>query len=176
MVILLVSKANFLGDKLNTVSLGSKRQIKINVKNVIIHPSYRWDLLREAYPNQRVNDIAILELTKNIPKPYKPVDIYKNINMKGTLYLLGYGENNQNQIKGILRKKMVKVVDYLRESGEWIISKAACGGDSGAPLLYKTSQSLLLLGITSRADKRHDLGCMGASINTDLIHQREWVY
>lgn len=172
----ILTAAHCVGDKLNTVSLGFKRHVKINVKSVFIHPNYRQELLREIYPNQMVNDIAILELSKTIPTPYKPVEIYNDINMRGNLFLLGYGENNQSSIKGILRKKLVNVVDYLRESGEWVISKAACGGDSGGPLLYKTSQSLKLLGITSRADKRHDLGCMGASVNTDLIHQREWIY
>jgi secreted trypsin-like serine protease len=171
----ILTAAHCVGDKLHEIGFGTKRKEIIKVKKIYLHPQFKRNLLSWAYPNQRVNDIAILKLERSIPESYKPIRIYQEINQAGEVYLLGYGENGLNNKKGTLRVKKVRVLDYLKQSGEWVLSKAACGGDSGGPLVYKMKSNIILLGITSRADKRQNLGCLGPSINTDLIHQRLWI-
>jgi NADPH2 dehydrogenase len=112
--------------------------------------------MSEPYPNKKVNDIAILELTSPIPLKFKPVRIYSYIDRPGKLVLLGYGDSVGKSSLNILNFKQVNIVDYLMESNEWVLSPAACGGDSGGPLIYQMNDEVMLLGITSRADKRDD--------------------
>ena len=170
-----LSAAHCAGPSLNQIKFGIEKPIFINVLELDIHPNYRPELFSWHYPNQRVNDLVILTLEKEIPIGYRAIDIYQQINTPGETILIGIGKESIDGAMGTLRSRGVEVVDYLVQSGEWIVSQAACGGDSGGPLVFRSSNQYLLLGVTSRSDKRSDLGCLGPSVNTDLIHQRDWI-
>ena len=78
---------------------------------------------------------------------------------------------------GSLRFKQLKIVDYLVESEELIISCGACGGDSGGPLILESDTGEIeLIGVTARADNRYgNYSCFGPSIPTDLTNQKWWL-
>lgn len=171
-----LSAAHCVGDKLNQIKFGIENPIYIDVAKQAIHPDYRPHLFQWPYPNKSVNDVVVLTLAQDAPNWSKPIKIYDSLGREGELILIGIGKETSNGSMGVMRFKAVGIVDYLVESGEWVVSMAACGGDSGGPLVYKSGNELLLLGITSRSDKRSSFGCLGPSINTDLIHQREWIY
>lgn len=154
----------------------SQSSFSIPVIKAEIHPDYAPEKMKMPYPNTAVNDLVILTLRKDIPRRYHPIKLYDSITSKGKALLLGYGKNSAQGKMGTLRYREVKVTDYLVESGEWITTEAACGGDSGGALIYQTKSEVLLLGITSRSDKRVQLGeCKGPSVQTDIIHQSQWI-
>lgn len=171
----ILTAAHCVGDRLNQIGLGVDEKL-YEVERVYVHPYFKAYLMSEPYPNQSVNDIAIIELKTPIPAAFKPLKIYSYIDKPGKLVLLGYGATSYKSSLNNLNFKQVKVVDYLVESNEWVLSPAACGGDSGGPLIYQMDDEILLIGITSRADKRDErIGCSRRSVQTDLIHQKWWI-
>lgn len=174
----ILTAAHCVGDRNNEIAFGIdvKGAFRIPVKNVFIHPFYRSELMSWSYPNKAVNDLAVLELIDDIPSQYNSIQIYSDLKPGGKTYLLGYGKT-LSEGQGKLRIKGLTVIDYLRESGEWVTSSGACGGDSGGPLVYKNIDgSFVIIGITSRGDKRvSQPNCLAPSIQTDLIHQRWWL-
>jgi hypothetical protein len=169
----ILTAAHCVSYKLHSVKFGNSIK-RFSVAKVFVHPYFNRSLMSALLPNQRVNDIAVLELVNTIPKYVKPLQNYSEIKSAGLLLLFGYRIKSNNGPMGTLRSKELKIVDYLPESGEWVTSKPACGGDSGGPLVYQTNEGeIKLLGLTSRSDKRNNLGnCIGATIQTDLIHQK----
>lgn len=170
----ILSAAHCVGGK-NQVKFGIDNPQFIDVEEIIVHPFYRPSLLSWEYPNKSVNDLALLKLKESIPSGFRAVRIYSEINEPGDVLLIGTGKDQPNGEMGHMRYKKVSIIDYLVQSGEWVVSQGACGGDSGGPLVYQKANQYILLGITSRSDKRSNLGCFGPSINTDLIHQRAWI-
>lgn len=174
-----LTAAHCVADQLHEVGFESKihqRTQTIEVINIFRHPQFNPELMQMSYPNRLVNDLAILELKQNIPKGFFPLKIYDRSIKPGEVSLFGYGKTGERGRRGQLRMKKVQIIDYLRESGEWIVSPAACGGDSGGALVNISPQGIVLMGITSRKDKRSDLpGCSAPSVQTDLIHQKAWI-
>jgi secreted trypsin-like serine protease len=171
-----LTAAHCVSNKLHLIRFGNGLK-EYRVSKTFIHPFYRKHLLSVPTPSQEVNDIAVLELAKSIPSYAKPIEFYNELKLPGNVFLLGYGKESNNGKMGILRYKQLNVVDYLVQSGEWVTSFGACGGDSGGPLVYQEdSGKMKLIGITSRSDLRDNInGCLGPSVQTDLIHQRWWL-
>ena len=172
----ILTAAHCVSNKRHTVRFGNNAQL-FKVDKVFVHPFYRKELMTETWPNMQVNDLAVLELASVIPSNAKKIEIYKEIISPGSLFLFGYGKPSNIGRMGKLKYKQLKVIDYLVESGEWVTSYGACGGDSGGPLIYKTiNGEIILIGITSRSDKRDQgNGCESPSLQTDLIHQSWWL-
>lgn len=116
-----------------------------------------------------VNDVAILEI-KNPFKKFKTVlfaktSLEKKL-LKSNMYLLGYGEDQNGNVNGPLMKtrqanysskgysysrnfnSSTQIAAGLYNSTEDTFS-GACPGDSGGPLLSKTSAGVYLLGVVS---------------------------
>tara|TARA_R110002072_G_scaffold534_7_gene4098 strand:+ start:7938 stop:8639 length:702 start_codon:yes stop_codon:yes gene_type:complete len=148
----------------------------IPVVHARVHTYFTPSKMSMKLPNAMINDIAVLTLKENIPSPYKAVSIYNDLDDTGDIYLYGYGKTSVNGAMGLLHRKKVELIDYFVPSGEWVTSQAACGGDSGGPLIYTNKKEVYLLGITSRSDKRFEgQPCNGPSVQTDLRHQRWWL-
>jgi len=172
----ILTAAHCVSDKLHTLKFGNSIEL-FSVAKIFVHPFFRKHLLSEPWPNQMVNDLAILELAKKIPPYVKPLTIYDELSLPGRLFLFGYGKESNSGKMGSLRFKQLKIVDYLVESEELVTSYGACGGDSGGPLVYESDAGeLALIGVTSRSDDRYGTnGCFGPSIQTDLTHQKWWL-
>lgn len=178
------------------LSQAPKRTLRL-VTEEKVHPDYSYE--NTTYENAAV-DLAVFTFQGEAPLGYKvralPPPQFE-ISSHDTLVLTGYGTTGERTMdSGTLRFTTSSAAKLLPEFYIAALKKTmtvqgaltleqltqgVCSGDSGGPLYVRTSQGLVLVGITSMGidhrtlDEKKARTCHGVALFTDVRSQLEWI-
>lgn len=124
------------------------KETMYEIANVEIHPKYGVN---------RLNDVALIALSKPAPAPYQPVSIVSEqfqLAVGLPMLLAGYGviDDLTGKDTDALRKVTVPLAKILNEDAILVTdqtkSTGACNGDSGGPAYLELGGVLYVYGIT----------------------------
>lgn len=132
---------------------------------VSIHPDARIDINRQS----AVNDVAVLEMNRNLNRPTVPLLLSQSIESGDIISIFGFGLDENGRI-GQLESGQMQVSDVTTNEliaefqGE---GSNTCNGDSGGPALYTITNSgrAALVGVTS-----------SGTLNTCLTGDKSFFY
>ncbi|UOF01402.1 S1 family peptidase [Bdellovibrio reynosensis] len=154
----------------------SSRSLK--VKNVVFNPKY------VPAKNNWSEDIAILNLPKEVPAPYEPVSILNDFSViqKGTkIVLAGYGISSEvPKIQSDHLKSLETQIDEVLKYAFASLSSdenSSCYGDSGGPALIFKDGRYQLFGTVTAGGGVVDSGkdCNFFNMYTRLDHLSEFL-
>ncbi len=140
--------------------MNSKLIYNVELKNMKIHPQWNDNVHVRTGPAKDTanNDVALLKLTADAPREYKPLQIATadDFAIAAEFFQIGYGRINTRTIRvPELRETVADKfnVSYLESSKYLLVTqrnnKGGCMGDSGGPLMIKTSKGYKIAGIAS---------------------------
>ncbi|MBO9666077.1 MAG: trypsin-like serine protease [Bdellovibrio sp.] len=160
-----------------------KPNVYFPVKSKVIHDDYkRKDNI----------DLAVLRFTGKLPAGYKPA-LLPTDKIHATKFMTviaaGYGQSRtvgswsepDHLGAGILRKISQDITWVQDDQFEFHFNQrdrgGICHGDSGGPVLFKSSGQFYVLGINKRVspDVSHDDMCRGMSFVQDVYLSLTWV-
>lgn len=124
------------------------KETMYEVADVVVHPKYGVN---------RLNDVALISLSKSAPAPYQPVSIVSEqfqLAVGLPMLLAGYGviDDLTGKDTDALRKVTVPLAKVLDEEAILVTdqtkSTGACNGDSGGPAYLELGGILYVYGIT----------------------------
>lgn len=151
------------------------------IKQVIIHPDYTGDMVRNA-KRVPMPDLALILLENDAPATTIPATLGSNLShliKSGTpLTLAGYGVTSgvQKTLATQLMKVDVTIGNPKLTSAQFsynvINRKSACMGDSGGPAYVKTEDgNLTVIGVTSWGDRT----CTSIGVYTSIPAFSEFI-
>ena len=141
--------------------------------------SVRWGTFRkveEVFLDRERGDFALVKFSGGIPQNFKPAilpDRNFSINTNQEVIIAGYGQSTRRGGAGQLLQGESVV---RRVQGKWINLNSAsknfslCYGDSGGPTYVRTSQGLVVIGVTSSGDN-----CQGNDIVGNVRYHRNFI-
>jgi secreted trypsin-like serine protease len=122
---------------------------RIFASKVSIHPDAKVDNNRQS----AVNDVAVLEMNRDLNRPTVPLLLSRSIESGDIIAIFGFGldengrigelESGEMQVSDVTTNELI--ADFQGEGSN------TCNGDSGGPALFTTSNSgrAALVGVTS---------------------------
>lgn len=159
----------------------SPQSLKIRVARRIPHPQYDAKLNLTANPSRPPHDIGILILERDIPAPYRNVDILEAPLEKNQSFVaVGFGVSNNRNVNdtGVMRQSELNLRAEEGVAHRFVtrnLFAGTCAGDSGGPAYVHRNGRYFFAGITSTGIEISGDCFLGQNSFTDARYYLQWV-